>query len=50
MTQVQVEVKTGKNMRWGAGITGSLIGGLVFGIMMAMMGMLPKIADMMGSS
>ncbi|MBU8763719.1 DUF1440 domain-containing protein [Micrococcus luteus] len=36
-------------MHWGAGILGSIIGGLVFGAMMAMMGMLPKIAGMMGS-
>jgi uncharacterized membrane protein YagU involved in acid resistance len=42
-------VKSSKNMRWGAGITGSLVGGLVFGVIMAMMGILPKIAGMMGS-
>jgi ABC-type uncharacterized transport system permease subunit len=49
MAQVQTEVKKGNNMRWGAGITGSLVGGLMFGVMMAMMGMLTKIAGMMGS-
>jgi hypothetical protein len=31
------------------GVVGGLIGGLVFGIMMAMMGMIPMIASLVGS-
>ncbi len=34
----------------GAGLKAGLVGGLVFGVMMAMMGMLPMIAMMIGSS
>lgn len=32
-----------------AGVTGGIAGGLVFGVLMAMMGMLPMIASMVGS-
>ncbi len=45
----QTEVVSSKRLNWKAGITGSLLGGLVFGGMMAMMGMLQTIAGMMGS-
>ncbi|MFC4078305.1 DUF6789 family protein [Salinithrix halophila] len=38
-----------RSFHWKAGILGSLTGGIVFGIMMAMMGMLPMIAGMVGS-
>lgn len=32
-----------------AGVTGGIAGGMVFGVLMAMMGMLPMIASMVGS-
>ncbi|GAC1607530.1 MAG: hypothetical protein NVS3B6_21420 [Pseudarthrobacter sp.] len=35
--------------RISAGVTGGIAGGLVFGVLMAMMGMLPMIASMVGS-
>ncbi|SMO78241.1 DUF6789 family protein [Melghirimyces algeriensis] len=38
-----------RHFNWKAGILGSLSGGLVFGIMMAMMGMLPMVAGLVGS-
>jgi uncharacterized membrane protein YagU involved in acid resistance len=46
-----LEVKTGqkKVWYWKAGITGSLIGGLVFGVMMVMMGMLVMVAGLVQS-
>lgn len=44
------EVAGNKRLHWKAGIIGSLLGGLVFGGMMAMMGMLQTIAGMMGSN
>lgn len=49
MAQPELPANTRKTMYWKAGIIGSLIGGLVFGMLMAMMGMLPTIAGMMGS-
>jgi len=33
-----------------AGVIGGILGGIVFGMLMAMMGMLPTIASMVGSS
>ena len=36
-------------MNWKAGVYGGLIGGLVFGIMMGMMGMLGMVAQVVGS-
>ncbi|HEY1154722.1 MAG TPA: hypothetical protein VGE95_00270 [Arthrobacter sp.] len=33
-----------------AGVTGGIAGGLIFGVLMAMMGMLPMIASMVGSN
>ncbi len=46
---IQTNDNKNKTLFWKAGTTGSLIGGLVFGGMMAMMGMLQTIAGMMGS-
>ncbi len=36
--------------RISAGVIGGIAGGLVFGVLMAMMGMLPMIASMIGSN
>ncbi|WP_426997007.1 hypothetical protein [Pseudarthrobacter sp. N5] len=41
---------TGLGRRAAAGVAGGLAGGLVFGVLMAMMGMLPVIASLVGSS
>lgn len=45
MTQAQAT-----RWNWKAGILGSLAGGLIFGGLMAMMGMLPMIAGLVGST
>ncbi|WCK52958.1 hypothetical protein PP175_16205 [Aneurinibacillus sp. Ricciae_BoGa-3] len=49
MAQVQEKPEAKKAWHWKAGIIGSLAGGLVFGMMMAMMGMLPMIAGIVHS-
>jgi uncharacterized membrane protein YagU involved in acid resistance len=49
LSETQVQLDTQKNIQWKAGIIGSLVGGLVFGAMMAMMGMLPMVAGLIGS-
>ncbi|WP_426975440.1 hypothetical protein ACQCSU_11775 [Pseudarthrobacter sp. O4] len=41
---------SGLGRRVAAGVAGGIAGGLVFGVLMAMMGMLPVIASMVGSS
>ena len=41
---------SGINRRMLAGVLGGIAGGLVFGMLMAMMGMLPVIASMVGST
>ncbi|WP_226759765.1 hypothetical protein, partial [Arthrobacter sp. SO3] len=41
---------TGIGRRVMAGVSGGIAGGIVFGILMAMMGMLPVIASMVGSN
>ncbi|WP_448006777.1 hypothetical protein [Agromyces bauzanensis] len=41
--------KAGFGRRVAAGVIGGLAGGIVFGVLMAMMGMLPMIAGMVGS-
>ncbi|MCF6095200.1 DUF1440 domain-containing protein [Microaerobacter geothermalis] len=47
MTETYADSKT--PFYWKAGIVGSLIGGVVFGMLMAVMGMLPLIAGLIGS-
>ena len=49
MSQTQVNTETKQVVYWKAGMISSLMGGLVFGMMMAMMGSLPMIAGMVGS-
>lgn len=49
LSEPQIQLNTQENIQWKAGIIGSLVGGLVFGAMMAMMGMLPMVAGLIGS-
>lgn len=49
MSETQVCTISKKQWKWSAGVWGGLAGGVVFGIMMGMMGMLTTIAGMMGS-
>ncbi|MBG6240184.1 putative membrane protein YagU involved in acid resistance [Mycetocola sp. CAN_C7] len=49
MTHTSHSVTASLPRRIVAGVVGGLAGGLIFGILMAMMGMLPMIASMVGS-
>ena len=47
-TQTQVGATIGRRAL--AGLIGGVVGGIMFGVLMAMMGMLPTIASMVGSN